>query len=371
MKRALAATAVAVAFAAAACSSDDTAAPPTTPAPDATATAAGTSVAAISASTVISTTVTPSSNTSMAPTSLPPTTMPTTTSPPTTTTVTPGCDRSEAIAIVDAAAELARLEPGGTWETGVDSPTFDDRTNTAEEFTYRVAYTCGERFVQITPDGAERLALVAWNDLRHAVVLQATDPPTQPYRTDAAFQLYIEQPYGEFLVKQFIWAATMQGGESIVIATRDYSAALTAKSWQSAVPRFDDLPVRLDAEQFAIDALIDVGARNVSVAEPASVGYPIGTIQFNTPLALGAFAVIGPANFFDPMVPLVPDGDSTYSDVNGVEVRLTVGKELSQFDLYEAGWSCGEHSWRLYAGLGSPGEVLNFTETLVRSLTCT
>ncbi len=224
--------------------------------------------------------------------------------------------------------------------------------------------------MQQLPDGGERLALVAWNDIRHAVVLQATDRPGTPYRTDIAFQLFIEQPYGEWLDDQFIWAATMPGGESIVIATHDYSAAITAKSWQSAVPRFDDLPVTLEAEQFAIDVLIAVGARNVSVAERASVGYPIGTIQFNTPQALSGLAVIAAAGVFDPMVPIVPDGATTFSTVDGVKIRLTVGKELGQFDLYETGWSCGDHEWRLYTGLGSPEELTDFTETLVRSLLC-
>jgi hypothetical protein len=270
----------------------------------------------------------------------------------------------------DETIESARLEPGGAWQTGADSAAFGERTNDAAEFGARVAFTCAEQFVQSTANGAERLALVAWNDLRHAAVVQATDAPADPYRSDARFQLFIEQPFGEWLEDQFVWAATMSGGESIVIATHDYSAALTAKSWQSEVPRFEDIPVRLETEQFAIDALRAVGARNVSIAEPTPVGYPISTIQLNTPLALGAFAVIAPAGSFDPMVPIVPDGESTFSIVDGVEIRLTVGKELGQFDLYETGWSCGDHEWRLYAGLGTPREVADFTEMLVRSLDC-
>ena len=31
---------------------------------------------------------------------------------------------------------------------------------------------------------------------------------------------------------------------------------------------------------------------------------------------------------------------------------------------------CGDHEWRPYTGLGSPEELTDFTETLVRSLTC-
>ena len=51
-------------------------------------------------------------------------------------------------------------------------------------------------------------------------------------------------------------------------------------------------------------------------------------------------------------------------------MRLTSGKELDLFDLYETGWSCGDHAWRLYSSYGTPEELLEFTELLVRSLDC-
>ena len=352
----------------ASCNGDDSATVTSTSAPATTTVATPTTTTTTTAPIPTPTTTTTTTATTTIPT------IPTTTTTTTATTVVAPteCGIDEAIGIAAATAELARLEPADSaWRPGARSDAFGERTNEAVEFGARVAFTCAEQLVQQTDGGAERLALVAWNDVRHAAVLQATDAPTVPYRTDVVFQLFIEQPYGEWLEDQFVWAATMSGGESIVIATHDYSAAITAKSWQSEVPRFEDLPVTLEAEQFAIDALLAVGARNVSVAEPAPVGYPIGTIQFNTPLALGAFAVIGPADSFDPMVPIVPDGESSFSTVGGAEIRLTVGKELGQFDLYETGWTCGDHSWRLYSGLGTPAELLAFTELLVRSSTCT
>ena len=83
---------------------------------------------------------------------------------------------------------------------------------------------------------------------------------------------------------------------------------LTAKAWQSEVPPFEDLPVTLESERYAIDALVAVGARIVSVAEPAPPGSPIGSIQFHTRMALSAFAMVGSADSFDPMVPIVADG---------------------------------------------------------------
>ena len=368
MKGAIIAIGVLALCAAVSCDSDSSSSTTaeTTSAPSTDAAAAPETTGSTTTSTATPTSTAATSTTSASTTS----TSTTSTGATTTTSIPAACESGEAIDIADTIIELARLEPGGTWQTGVDSVTFGERTNDPEEYGARLAFTCAEQFVQQTPTGAERLALVAWNDVRHAALIQAADPPAEPYRTDVRFQLFIEQPFGEWLEDQFVWAATMSGGESIIVATHDYSAAITAKSWQSSVPRFEDLPVTLDSEQFAIDALTAIGARNVSVAEPAQVGYPIGTIQFNTQQALGAFAVIGPADVFDPMVPIVADGESTFSSVDGVEIRLTVGKELGQFDLFETGWSCGDHSWRLYAGLGTPAELLGFTEVLVRSLDC-
>jgi hypothetical protein len=302
------------------------------------------------------------------------TTASTTTSTTSTTTTTvapePDCDRDVAIDILDDTIALARLAAGDDWTEQTTGAAFDDRTNPADEFAARLAYDCALRLTQRVADGGERLALIAWNDRRHATVIQATDAPSESFRPDARFQLFIEQPFGEFLVDQFVWAATMEGGESIVLGTDDYSIAITAKSWQSAVPRFEDLPVTLDAERFAIDTLRAAGARNVSVAEPAPFGYPIGAIQFNTPWALNGFAAIGPVDSFDPMVPIVADGETTFHDVDGVEVRLTTGLEMEMFVLHEAGWRCGAYSWRLEATLGSPGELLEYAEILVRSLDC-
>ena len=282
----------------------------------------------------------------------------------------PGCEVEQAAAILDATVELARLSPGGPWSGDTDGVAFDERTDSAEGFAGMVAYECTLRLAQRTDTGAERLALIGWNELRHVLVIQANDPPTRPYRADVLFQLLLEQTYGEWLEDQFVWAATMVGGESIVIGTRDASTGLTAKSWQSEIPPFEDLPITLESEQFGIDALVTVGARNVSVAEPAPYGYPIGTLQLHTPMSLIAFAVVGPSDFFDPTVPIVPDGETTLHTVDGITIRLTTGRELGRTDLHETGWSCGDHAWRLYSSYGTPDELLEFTEMLVPSLDC-
>ena len=120
----------------------------------------------------------------------------------------PECDIDAAAAILDSTIELARLEAGGAWSTDSEGIAFDDRTDTAEGFKRMVAYGCTLRLAQRTDSGAERLALIGWNELRHALVIQATDAPSDPYRTDVLFQLFLEQPYGELLENQSVWAAT-------------------------------------------------------------------------------------------------------------------------------------------------------------------
>lgn len=313
---------------------------------------------------------TPTSTTLPAvPTSPPQTTVAPTSAPPTVPDPA-ACDRRQAEQILDATIALARLVPGGDWTEQTDGVAFDDRTDTAEGFAGMVAYECVLRLAQRSQPGIERLALIGWNDLRHAAVIQATDTPTRPYGTTIRFQLFLEQPYGEWLEDQFVWAATMAGGESIIVATHDASTGLTAKAWQSAVPPFEDLPVTLDAEQYAIDALTAAGARNVSVAEPAAYGSPIGSIQFHTPNALIAFAAVGAVDAFDPMVPIVADGETILHTVDGVEVRVTAGKELGQFDLFEVGFRCGAYAWRLTSGYGTPDELFGFAESLLESLAC-
>ncbi len=275
-----------------------------------------------------------------------------------------------AAGLLEPTIATARLAPGGAWSDDVPGGAFDERTDTAAEFRRMLGHDCALRLEQRTADGAERLALIAWNDLRHSIVIQATDGPSEPYATTARFQLFIEQPYGEWLVDQDVWAATMSGGETIVVAVHDASIGLTAKSWQAAVPPFEDLPVTLAAERYGIDALRAAGARLVSVAEPAPFGWEIGTIQFHTPSALPALAGVGPTTAFDPMVPIVADAESSTHDVDGVEVRLTTGLELGMFDLHEAGFVCGDFGWHLTSTYGTPDELLDFATALIRSLRC-
>ena len=365
--------AILVAFAIAAGASCDgtedtaatTGAPPTAP--------ASTSTTARPATTSTptpptATTVPVATTTSATPPTVPPATAttPTTATPPTSEPA-PACDRADAIRLLDDALELARLAPGTAWTDDTAGVAFDARTDTAEVWASLQGFDCGLRLAQRTDAGAERLALAAWNDRRDALVIQATDAPTEPYAADAVFQLFIEQPYGEFLTDREVWAATMSGGESIVLAAHDTSIGWAAKSWQAEVPPFEDLPVTLDAERYGIDVLRAAGARNVSVAEPNPAGWDVGSLQLHTPWVLTAFAAVGVADTFDPSVPIVADGDTTFHEVAGVEVRVTTGEELPGIVLHEAGWRCDGHSWRLMSGDGSPAEILEFAGEIIRT----
>ena len=133
-----------------------------------------------------------------------------------------------------------------------------------------------------------------------------------------------------------------------------------------AAPGLEDLPVLFDVERYGIDTLRAAGARNVSLAE-TNPGPNLGSLQLHTPWALTAFAGIGTTDSFDPSVPIVADGATTFHDVDGVTVRLTTGDELPGIVLHEGGWNCDGHSWRLMSGLGTPAEILEFATEIIRT----
>jgi hypothetical protein len=73
--------------------------------------------------------------------------------------------------------------------------------------------------------------------------------------------------------------------ETVIVGTHDLGIGAVAKDWQ-ALPRWDDLPVTIETERYAIDALLHTGGRNVSPGEPAGVGSDLAQIQFVTPRGL-------------------------------------------------------------------------------------
>ena len=267
------------------------------------------------------------------------------------------------LASVEQSIVAARLEPGGEWTADTDGVTFDGRTHSAEEFRYRMGLDCMARLAQQTSDGDDRLLLLAWTGDRRAWVVQATDAPATPFRQDQRIQLFIAQPSGEWSVDQYVWAGSLESGDTVIVGTVDTSFGVAAKSWWNEVPRFDDLEVTNDAERTAIDALLQAGGRNVSVAEPASYQSEIAAIQFVTPEGLHLIATVAPPEWFDPAAELV-EGEMTVEQIDGVDVYVTTGVPES-YAVGSVGWQCGDVVWFIDSSWGTVDELVAWAERLI------
>ena len=301
------------------------------------------------------------------------TTTPTTEPPYPTTTVhqvPAACDDEldEMLDVVDQSIAAAQLGTGGEWSEATDANPFDDRTQSAEEFRYRMGLDCMARLSQVTASGDDQMLLAAWTGDRRAWVVQATDGPAVPYRGDQRVQLFIDQPLGEWLVDQFVWAGSLATGETVIVGTVDTAFGVAAKSWWGEVPRFDDIEVTVAAEQYAIDALVQAGARNVSVGEPADFQSEIAAIQFITPLGLHLFATVAPPDWFDPAAPIV-EGEMAVEQIEGVDVYVTTAVPES-YAIGSVGWTCGDYVWFIDAAYGTLDELIDWTSQLISSTGC-
>jgi hypothetical protein len=289
---------------------------------------------------------------------------------PTTTVhaVPDDCDIAGMYAVVDADLAAARLAPGGDWSTETDRIAFDDRTNAAEEFRYRMGLDCMVRAAQVTDSGDQRLVVAAWTGDRTAYVVQATDGPSSPYLPQQRFQLLVEQPYGEWIEDEVVWAGVLESGETVVVGTDDDPIAVAAKSWLLSVPRFEDLPVTLDVERYGIDLLIQAGARNVSVAEPAGFGSELSALQMITPLGLHLVPTIGPVGWFDPAAELVP-GEQTTEISGGIDVYVTTGAP-DAYAVASVGWECDGHVWFFDSLYGTVDELVDWAHAVIDTAGC-
>lgn len=223
-------------------------------------------------------------------------------------------------------------------------------------------------FGQTTPGGGDRLVLAAWTGERRGWVVQASDLPSDPYRPEQRVQLFIDQPQGEWLVNQTLWAGSLTTGETVLVGTVDAPFAVAAKAWWAEVPRFDDLPVSNATEQYAIDTLVAAGARNVSVAEPSSFQSQMGAIQFVTPLGLHLVATVAPPDLFDPAAPIV-DGEMVVQPVDDTDVYVTTAAPAS-YAVGSVGWSCGEHVWFIDSAYGTVDELLDWAAQVIEAAGC-
>lgn len=322
--------------------------------------------AATSTTTTPTSTSTPTTSTTTTSSTTSTSTSTTVVFPTTTIHTVPGdCDVAGLLAEVDATLELARLDPGGAWS--FDGTTvFDERTNDAEEFRDRLALDCRVRAVQTTAN-EDRLVVAAWTGERRAFVVQASGAPSTPYRPDQRLQLLFEQPEGEWLVDQEVWAGTLAGGETVVVAVDDYSLGATAKAWQ-ALPRWEDIPVSIATERYAIDVLLQAGARNVSPGEEPAFESTIAAIQFVTPSGLPLIATVAPIGEFDPAASLVP-GERTVVDTDGVEVHVTQGTP-DAYAVGSVGWSCEGYVWFIDSVWGSVDELVDWAGNVIAAAPC-
>ncbi len=316
-------------------------------------------------------TIAPADSSSTAPIS-PPSPATTDASYPTTTIhevpATCAGELDAVLASVEESILAARLEPGGDWTADTSGATFDERTHSAEEFRYRMGLDCLARLTQQTSGGDDRLLLLAWTGERLAWVVQSTDGPATPFRQEQRIQLFIAQPFGEWLVDQFVWAGSLESGETVIVGTVDTSFGVAAKSWWNEVPRFGDLDVTNDAERYGIDVLLQAGARNVSVAEPADYQSEIAAIQFVTPEGLHLIATVAPPEWFDPRAELV-EGEMTVEQVDGVDLYVTTAVPES-YAVASVGWQCGDVVWFIDSSWGTVDELVEWAEQLISSAEC-
>jgi hypothetical protein len=307
----------------------------------------------------------------------------TTAAPTTVSTEVPECDLDELYEVVDETLALARLEPGGEWDLDTDDSVFADRTVTAEAFVDHLALDCAVRAVQRTGAGGERLLLAAWTGPRVTFVAQATDAPTAPYEPVAMWDVSIEHVRGEYFEGPFrpnrddrtTWAATLEGGESIIVHARDYPAGPVAKDWlDGLVFQEPEEYVSLDSERFGIDALRAAGARNVDLSELPEPGSEIGNLQFVTPLGLVGEARVAPIGWIDPTTEW-HGRPVTTERFDGIEVHVSESgppddADILTYSVAHFTFECGEHVWHVMTGYGTTGELREFVTTLVDSLTC-
>ncbi|MCC5953387.1 MAG: S-layer homology domain-containing protein [Acidimicrobiia bacterium] len=289
------------------------------------------------------------------------------------------CDAAATLGQIDATVSLARLTPAGTWQ--VDGPTtaFDGRTSSAEVFRDRLGFDCGLRATQVGAEG-ERHVVAAWTGTRLAAVVQASDAPTAPYAPQALFDLLVEVARGEHLEggtyrnpERTSWAATLAGGESIVVMALDTAMGATAKAWVADVdPGSTDHLISLPSEQFGIDTLRAVGARNVGLAELPEIGSEIGTLAAVSPTGQLLEVRVAPLGWIDPTTDWLGTGTSA-QQVAGLEVWVVDGGPDDgplSFDVAHVSFECGPWVWHVITGYGTTQEVVDFVAVVIGSLAC-
>lgn len=323
---------------------------------------------------------------SAAPDEPPATVATTTTTQPTTTTEDPApepaCGLDEVLAVVDATLELARLDVGGEWVTGVES-VYSERTTDPATYAGLLGLDCGLEAVQRPAASSERLLLAAWTGPRITFVVQATDGPSEPYEPAAMWDVSIAWARGEYFEgpvranrdDRTTWATTLDDGTTMVIHARDYPAGPVAKDWPAGLEfQEPEEYVSLPAERHGIDTLRAVGARNVDVAELPEIGSEIGYLSFVTPLGLAGETRVAPLGWID-VTTEWHGRPVAVEQLGGVDVYLSEpgppdDADILTYDLAHFTFECGEHVWHMITAYGTVEELRDLVAELIAVQEC-
>lgn len=286
-------------------------------------------------------------------------------------TATPDpCDPTTIFAVADQTISSGRVAEGqGPWITPAPDTTFSERTRDPASFASVNGLDCSVLAAQDGPGDSDRLLLASWTGDRYAMVIQLVDAPSTPYAPDQLFDFLSEQTFAE-AVQPDLWAATMQGGETLLLRVSGYSSGATAKTWQS---EFDVPPpgeTTNAAQRYAIAALEAADARNIGIAEPAPIGSELASVAFQAPGGAVMIATVGPVGLFDADFTSL-SGQQRSDTISGVDVFITEPGP-DDFAGAEVGFDClaAAYVWRLELGFGDTAELLDWAGQLLETIGC-
>lgn len=301
----------------------------------------------------------------------------TSTSTSTTTTTTeapaPECVPDDAFAALDAALVDARFEPGGAWSLDVSASAFTAETADPEVWAGLLGLDCAVQATQ--PEAAgDRLAMISWTGPRMAFVVRASDAPDPLPNTSAVISVGFENPRGEYVRDDnSLWVGALESGETLVVGHLDFNLGVAAKTFSADAPPFGDAEISIEAERVGIAAAIAAGGRNVGIAQPPEFGSEEGYVMLVSRTGQILILDVAPAGWFDPMVERYYHGESTFTEIDGVPVRITEpGEGEGVYDTgYEVAWSCRDHEWILEpTSNGTGDEMVEFASEFIAANDC-
>lgn len=207
-----------------------------------------------------------------------------------------------------------------------------------------------------------------------AFVVRASDAPDPLPNTSAVISVGFEFPRGEYVRDDnSLWAGSLESGETVVVGHLDFNLGIAAKTFSADAPPFGDPEITIEAERVGIAAAIAAGGRNVGIAQPPEFGSEEGYVMLVSRTGQILIIDVAPAGWFDPMVERYYHGESTITEIDGVQVRVTEpGEGEGVYDVgYEVAWSCLDHEWILEpTSNGTGDEMVEFASDLIAANDC-